>query len=148
MSFTEQVRQFNKGFSLENDMYLADATGELYFGGQPAVDPSTGKTIRTMAGKQYDQQIDEWLTLVTASLHRGGMDTGEVTWARDSFMMEYNRAVTESDRGYNFDVAGARTNATGDFYDPVTGKMVGRSMAGAEFDAQAEQSRLKPLLIK
>jgi len=148
MSFTEQVRQFNKGFTMEEDMFRTQETGYLHFGGNIAMDPETGKPMRTMSGQSYDQQIDAWLTDMTGNLHRKGMDTGEATWARNSFMMNYNRAVMESDRGYNFDVAGARTNATGDFYDPVTGKMVGRSMAGVDFDLKHEANQIDMAIKK
>lgn len=148
MSFTEQVRQFNKGFTMEEDMFRTQETGYLHFGGSIAMDPETGKPMRTMSGKSYDQQIDAWLTDMTGNLHRNGMDTGEATWARDSFMLNYNRAVKESDRAYGFDVAGARTNATGDFYDPVTGEKMGRSMVGMEFDAKSETARLDTAIKK
>lgn len=148
MSFTEQVRQFNKGFTMEEDMFRTQETGYLHFGGSIAMDPETGKPIRTMSGKSYDQQIDSWLTDMTGNLHRNGMDTGEATWARDSFMLNYNRAVKESDRAYGFDVAGARTNATGDFYDPVTGEKMGRSMTGMDFDLKHESNKIDMAIKK
>ncbi len=136
--FDQQISQFNH----EKDMNLTSQTGYLHFGGEVAVDPVTKLPIKNLDMKQYDSQVDSWLTQAMGTLYKNKEDTGKVTFVREQFARgilesdrNYDRGIVESDRGYNMDVATYGTSTTGNIYNPKTGEYVGgRTMNGQEFD--------------